>query len=138
MVRTERGDIERDVTSLLDVRQHLCEVRYSLRGSGTAATEETHVVRYFFPMELEMYLETAGFRTLRIAVKVALESKEGSYLRRFSWPDFPGGLDLADVRPQAEVIRPLGHLLFVSSLADSSAGDETTSAAAAHANMVTP
>lgn len=67
MVQTERGDIERDVTSLLDVRRHLCEVRYALRGAGTAATEETHVVRYFFPMEIEMYLEMAGFRTLRIA-----------------------------------------------------------------------
>ena len=27
-------------------------------------TVETHVVRYFFPMELEMYLEACGFRLL--------------------------------------------------------------------------
>ncbi len=64
IVATGEGAIERDVTSTLDVRRHLCTVEYALRRVGGDVTNETHVVRYFFPMELEMYLEAAGF-TLR-------------------------------------------------------------------------
>jgi hypothetical protein len=29
-------------------------------------TEQEHVVRYFFPLELDMFLESAGFKLLRL------------------------------------------------------------------------
>jgi SAM-dependent methyltransferase len=61
-VAAEDGAIVRDVTSTLDVRHHLCTVEYALRRDSGDITRETHVVRYFFPMEIEMHLEAAGFR----------------------------------------------------------------------------
>lgn len=59
------GRVIRTVSSSLDSRHHTCEVRYHLwrlRGDQVAGeTEETHLVRYFFPMELELFLTDAGF-----------------------------------------------------------------------------
>ena len=54
------GPLTRSATMEIDVRRHLCAVHYRL--AGTASAEETHVVRFFFPRELELFLETAGFR----------------------------------------------------------------------------
>ena len=67
IVETAAGAIERAVSSTLDVRHHLCTVEYALRRGHGDVANETHVVRYFFPMELEMHLEAAGFHTLRVA-----------------------------------------------------------------------
>ncbi len=70
VVETEDGPLMRAVTSELDVRRHLCSVHYRLcRMDGDRAldvAEETHVVRYFFPMELEMLLEVSGFDLLAL------------------------------------------------------------------------
>ena len=67
IIETPDGPVEREVTSHLDTRRHICDVRYRLRCPGGALlAEETHVVRYFFPMELEMYLETHDFRLLQM------------------------------------------------------------------------
>lgn len=59
------GKVVRTVTPTLDTRQHLCEMRYHvwrLVGDRVEAeSEESHVVRYFFPMELELMLTQAGF-----------------------------------------------------------------------------
>ncbi len=66
---TDHGEYERAASAEMDARRHLCTVRYALTpqaGSGTPA-HETHVVRYFFPMELEMYLDACGFRLLHLA-----------------------------------------------------------------------
>jgi SAM-dependent methyltransferase len=68
IIETDRGAFERSAEADLDIRRHLCTVRYELRaldGRRGPAREE-HVVRYFFPMELEMYLESCGFRTIMI------------------------------------------------------------------------
>ncbi len=66
IVETPGGPLTRAVTSELDVRRHLCRVHYMLsRSEGARAVnvaEETHVVRYFFPMELELMLERVGLR----------------------------------------------------------------------------
>jgi SAM-dependent methyltransferase len=68
IVETPAGAIRRDVTSALDVRRHLCAVTYTLaRPADAAVTRETHTVRFFFPMEIEMYLEAAGFETVAIS-----------------------------------------------------------------------
>jgi SAM-dependent methyltransferase len=67
IIDTAEGEVERTASVDLDTRRHLCTVRYALTArSGGAPTYETHVVRYFFPMELEMYLEASGFRLLRL------------------------------------------------------------------------
>ena len=68
VIATADGPVQRDVTSQLDVRHHMCSVRYRLRREGGEVfADETHVVRYFFPMELEMYLEATGFELLRMS-----------------------------------------------------------------------
>jgi hypothetical protein len=54
----------------LDVRTHLCEVDYQLWTlEGDRLLEEAterHVVRYFFPLELELLLSLAGFSLVRL------------------------------------------------------------------------
>lgn len=62
---TDRGPVTRSGAVEVDVRRHLCTVRYRLEGAATA--DETHVVRYFFPRELELFLEVAGFRPLALS-----------------------------------------------------------------------
>jgi SAM-dependent methyltransferase len=70
VVETTRGRILRVSTGELDVRRHLCHVAYRLwqlegdRLVGDA--EEHHTMRFFFPLELELLLETAGFTPLRL------------------------------------------------------------------------
>ena len=61
-ISTPAGEVRRSARVELDVRRHLCTVHYSLAGSIVA--EEEHVVRYFFPRELELYLTVAGFEPL--------------------------------------------------------------------------
>lgn len=65
IVPASGGKVIRVVNSKLDTRHHLCEVRYHLwRLIGDrveAESEELHVVRYFFPMELELMLSQTGF-----------------------------------------------------------------------------
>jgi SAM-dependent methyltransferase len=67
----------RVVTPSLDSRHHLCTVRYHLlRVEGarvTADEEEEHVMRYFFPLELELMLELAGFRLASLSAFPSLE-----------------------------------------------------------------
>jgi SAM-dependent methyltransferase len=66
-IETPGGTVERRATSEMDTRRHLCTVRYELAsGPGDKPEIETHSVRFFFPMELEMYLESCGFRLLRM------------------------------------------------------------------------
>lgn len=62
--------IIRVASGSLDTRCHLCTVDYRLWIlDGTQPVDEvaeSHVVRYFFPLELELFLETAGFSLLRL------------------------------------------------------------------------
>jgi SAM-dependent methyltransferase len=52
-------------SGMLDPRRHLCHVHiHQILVAGdriTAETEETHAMRYFFPLELELLLDHAGF-----------------------------------------------------------------------------
>jgi SAM-dependent methyltransferase len=49
----------------LDVRRHLCHVHaHQMLVAGeriVAEAEETHAMRYFFPLELELFLDHSGF-----------------------------------------------------------------------------
>jgi SAM-dependent methyltransferase len=59
-IATPEGEMTRTVTAELDVPRQLCTVRYALSGAGRDS-EETHVMRFFFPAELELFLDAAGF-----------------------------------------------------------------------------
>lgn len=79
VVHTPRGPLMRSATSELDVRHHICTVRYVLRETMAGATgrpiEESHVMRYFFPLELDHYLECARFQLLSLTPTGALEGE---------------------------------------------------------------
>lgn len=71
VVSTEAGgQILRAASAELDARRHLCAVRYRVwrleDGRVPESAEETHRMRYFFPLELELLLETSGFSMLRL------------------------------------------------------------------------
>ena len=70
VIATADGMILRIASSQLDVSRHLCTVHYNLWeivGERIVSdTEETHVMRYFFPLELPLLLECAGFSSLRL------------------------------------------------------------------------
>lgn len=70
VVPTRRGKILRAASGELDARRHVCTVHYDLweleDGRLVAETRESHRMRYFFPRELEFYLECAGFAPPRL------------------------------------------------------------------------
>jgi SAM-dependent methyltransferase len=66
VIETPDGDLTRTVSAELDVPHQLCTVRYSLSGAGRDA-EETHVMRFFFPAELELFMDVAGFELLTLS-----------------------------------------------------------------------
>ena len=53
--------LKRTSNASLDVRAQTCSVSISVEGSGEPV-HEVHNVRYFFPLELELFLENARFR----------------------------------------------------------------------------
>lgn len=68
----QEGDrtVIRHSSGQLNTGRQVCRVHYriwELDGTQTAGeTEEEHLVRYFFPRELELILDAAGFRLLRL------------------------------------------------------------------------
>ena len=69
-VETEGGPMLRSVTSEMDARRRLCRVHYRLSriagGRAEFVAEETHVVRYFFPDELELQLAVSGLELVAL------------------------------------------------------------------------
>lgn len=69
-IGTEKGRILRMASGQLHVQRHLCEVNYHLwrleaeRLIGEA--EEKHVMRFFFPLELNLFLEFSDFAPIRL------------------------------------------------------------------------
>ncbi|MBI5481610.1 MAG: class I SAM-dependent methyltransferase [Deltaproteobacteria bacterium] len=65
VVEVSDGTVTRTVKVELDARHHRCAVQYHFRHqSGSLAaqeSEELHLVRYFFPLELELMLGQTGF-----------------------------------------------------------------------------
>ena len=70
VIPTQEGKILRAASGELDVSLHTCTVRFHLwRMAGerlVEETEETHRMRYFFPLELSFFLESAGFSLVRL------------------------------------------------------------------------
>ena len=57
--------ITRFTRTTLDTRTHTCHVHFRIQ-SAEQINEETHVVRFFFPRELELFLDLASFQLLRL------------------------------------------------------------------------
>ena len=70
VIPTPEGKILRASSGELDIRRHLCMVHFhmwQLEGERLVAeTEEAHPMRYFFPRELELFLDVSGFHLLRL------------------------------------------------------------------------
>jgi SAM-dependent methyltransferase len=70
VIPTSDGKIVRVASSKLNTSSHVCTVSYHISTFGAerllSETEEEHTVRYFFPVDLKLFLETAGFKPLRL------------------------------------------------------------------------
>lgn len=70
-VTTDNGFILRVASGELDSGRQLCTVHYDLLHVSddqiTGRTQEAHVMRYFFPNELDLLLRATDFQTLRIS-----------------------------------------------------------------------
>ena len=64
------GQILRVTSGELDTNRQVCNVHYHVwkleRGKATGEAEENHFVRYFFPLELKLFLECSGFTPIRL------------------------------------------------------------------------
>lgn len=64
--------ILRTASGELDIKRHSCNVNYhlwQLRGNMLESEQlEEHKMRFFFPLELEFFLEIAGFNLLRLGI----------------------------------------------------------------------
>jgi SAM-dependent methyltransferase len=81
VVAEPHGKVVRVVTPTLDTRRHLCQVHYQLwrfkDGHVDSESEEVHVVRYFFPLELELMLSQTGFTLLTLSSFPTLDEPAG-------------------------------------------------------------
>jgi len=66
VISTAEGQVLRVASGQIDGHHHVCTVQYQLwelrQRELVSSIEETHRMRYFFPLELEFFLECAGFR----------------------------------------------------------------------------
>jgi SAM-dependent methyltransferase len=69
-IPTHGGQVLRFASGELDIRRQVCKVCFhvwQLEGKTLVAeTEESHWMRYFFPMELELFLKCSGFALIRL------------------------------------------------------------------------
>ncbi len=72
VIATEGGELLRVTSAELEIERHLCKVSYRLwrieREQLVGQSEEVHFMRYFFPLELSLFLECSGFMPLRLGV----------------------------------------------------------------------
>jgi SAM-dependent methyltransferase len=72
LVSTPEGQILRATSGELDTLHHVCVVHYHVwflgKGQVVSEAEEHHRMRYFFPLELDLLLQTTGFNPLRLGV----------------------------------------------------------------------
>lgn len=70
VIPTDKGEILRVASGTLAIERHLCQVSYRLwrleEERVVGHTEETHLMRYFFPLELDLFLESSGFVPVRL------------------------------------------------------------------------
>ncbi|MCI0526334.1 MAG: class I SAM-dependent methyltransferase [Nitrospira sp.] len=70
IIETEQSTLLRTSSGTLDVRRQICVVQFHLwhiQGDRILRkTEESHPMRFFFPRELEFFLEASNFQLLRL------------------------------------------------------------------------
>jgi SAM-dependent methyltransferase len=70
IISTAKGRLLRFASSELDILNHTCRVNYRIWGLERERlmeeTEEEHLMRYFFPKELELFLEHAKFSLMKL------------------------------------------------------------------------
>lgn len=71
------GPITRTVSSALDVRRQIATVHYRLEREGEPPAEESHVMRFFFPQELELFMELEGFELVSLSPFGTLDGEAG-------------------------------------------------------------
>lgn len=68
---TTSGTLLRSVSPTLDVRAQTCRVTYDLwrleHGRVAEMASEDHLMRFFFPRELQLFLEVSGFSLQRLS-----------------------------------------------------------------------
>jgi SAM-dependent methyltransferase len=81
VIPTIEGQILRVASGELDIRHHIGTVHYHvwrLEGERLVAeTEEKHQMRYFFPLELDLFLESSGFALIRLGAFPAFAEEPG-------------------------------------------------------------
>jgi len=79
VLRTGDGSLIRTADGSLDIARHLCTVTYHLwRLSGerlVGETRESHQMRYFFPLELELALAHSRLELRQLSAFPSLETK---------------------------------------------------------------
>ena len=77
IIPTLTGKILRVSSSTLATSRHTCTVRYHVWKFAAerllSEAEEEHTVRYFFPLELNLFLESTGFNPTRLGAFPDLE-----------------------------------------------------------------
>jgi SAM-dependent methyltransferase len=70
VIPTPGGQVLRTASAEIDIQRHVCTVHFHvwrLEGERLVAeTEESHPMRYFFPLELNLFLECSGFTGIRL------------------------------------------------------------------------
>jgi SAM-dependent methyltransferase len=70
VIPTSNGKILRAASGELDLSRHCCSVRFHLwrvsEGRVVSEIQETHRMRYFFPLELRLFLDSSGFSLERL------------------------------------------------------------------------
>ena len=70
VIPTPEGKILRVASGTLDVARQVCDVRFQLwrfaEGRVASEIQETHRMRYFFPLELNLFLDCSGFNLVRL------------------------------------------------------------------------
>ena len=65
------SQITRSSSGTLDASRHICEVQFDVvkseAGRTLEKTQETHLMRFFFPLELELFMETSEFSLIQLA-----------------------------------------------------------------------
>lgn len=71
------GPIKRTVSSELDLPRQIATVHYKLEKEGEAPAEESHVMRFFFPQELALFMELEGFELQSLSPMGTLDGEAG-------------------------------------------------------------
>jgi SAM-dependent methyltransferase len=82
-IPTSDGKIVRISSSKLNTSSHVCTVTYHVSIFAAerllSETEEEHTVRYFFPVDLKLSLEAAGFKPLRLGAFPEFDRDPGEH-----------------------------------------------------------